>query len=184
MNRKIKRKAIGSTLIIIISLTFGCRNENGNNIEVLKEDALNKNSFKLSLYVKVEKKDFFDFFYAFDSLNEKFTENRKIRYKLNAGNIDEVVTFELYDKCPLKFRIDLGRNLNQKLIVIYRVDINCGGKRIIIPGNISEHFFIANRYLEFSKNGDTLNIIRKGETKTPFITSSALLNKRMKIEFR
>ncbi len=168
----------------MVILALSCRTEESNNIRVLENNSLKKDSFKLSLYVKAEKEDFFDFFYVVDSITEKFSEDRKIRRKLKAGNTDEIIIFELKDSCPLKFRIDLGRNLEQKSIELQQTIISCGGKSIVIPGSISEHFFIANRYLEFSKKGDTINFLRKGGSKTPFITSSALLNKKMKLEFR
>lgn len=181
---KTRLKVIKWLLLSMVILALSCRTEVTNNIRVMENNNLKKDSFKLSLYVKAEKEDFFDFFYVVDSVTEKFSEDRKIRCKLKAGNTTEIIIFELKEGCPLKFRIDLGRNLEQKSIELQQTIIRCGSKSIVIPGNISEHFFIANRYLEFSKKGDTINFLRKRGNKTPFITSSALLNKKMKLEFR
>ena len=166
--------------IIMVSCSVKQKEQN----DILVSNVAFSEGFAVNIMVTAKMDDIFDMFYALDSLDEKFTESNKIRKVIKGTGEPELISFIVDPENVLKFRIDLGRNLDQKSIVIDWIDISCNGKKIIIPGRMLEHFFIANRYLEFSENVNTLNIERKGATKTPFITSSALLNKKMKIEFR
>lgn len=171
---------LGLANIILISCSVKQKEPN----DILVSNVAVSEGFAINVLVTAKTDDIFDMFYVLDSLDEKFAESKKIRKVIKGTGEQELISFLVNQENVLKFRIDLGRNLDQKSIVIDRIDISCRGKNIMIPGNILEHFFIANRYLEFSEKSNTLNIERKGGAKTPFITSSALLNKKMKIEFR
>lgn len=166
--------------IILISCSVKQKEKN----DILVSNVAFSEGFAVNVLVTAKKDDIFDMFYALDSLDEKFTESNKIRKVIKGTGEPELINFLVDRKNVLKFRIDLGRNADQKSILIDRIEIRCDGKSIIIPGNILEHFFAGNKYLEFSENGNTILFKRNGGTKTPFITSSPLLNKKMKIEFR
>ncbi len=172
------------TLSLVNIILNSCSVKQKEQNDILVSNVAFSEGFTVNVLVTAKMDDIFDMFYALDSLDEKFTESNKIRKVIKGTGEPELISFLVDRKNVLKFRIDLGRNLDQKSIVIDRIDIRCDGKSIIIPGNILEHFFTGNKYLEFSENGNTIYIDRKGGTKTPFITSSALLNKKMKIEFQ
>ena len=50
-----------------------------------------------------------------------------------------------------------------------------------VPKSNVKYFFNENKYMNFSDNG--IILFSPNDRKTPFMTSSALLNKKMKIEF-
>jgi hypothetical protein len=125
--------------------------------------------------------DVVDFFYVLDSLNEKFSESKKLRKNINGGDELELIEFVLEEKKAIKLRLDLGRNLRQKRIKINYIEIQNNKRTLLFNGNLLKYFFNENKYMNFSDNG--IILFSPNDRKTPFMTSSALLNKKMKIEF-
>lgn len=164
-----------------------CRQEevSENNIKVENSHEIDgENRFELTISLKAMEPDVMEFFYVLDSLDGKFSEERKIRKKINGGNILETIQFDLENQKPLKFMIVFGRNKKQKTLEIDNIEIRYKTKKLIIEGHLSKHFFNGNKYMKFAEVGNTLTFERKDNVLPPYMTSSALLYKKMKIEFR
>lgn len=150
-----------------------------NNIQVVPGELTN--DFIVRMGIIASEPDVVDFFYVLDSLNEKFSESKKLRKNINGGDELELIEFVLEEKKAIKLRLDLGRNLRQKRIKINYIEIQNNKRTLLFNGNLLKYFFNENKYMNFSDNG--IILFSPNDRKTPFMTSSALLNKKMKIEF-
>ena len=151
-----------------------------NNIKVVPSESTS--DFIVRIGIIATEPDIVDLFYVLDSLNEKFGESKKLRKKINGGDELELVEFVLEEKNVIKFRLDLGRNLRQKGIIINYIEIRNKKSTLVINGNLLKYFFNDNKFMNFSDNG--IILFAPNDRGTPFMTSSALLNKKMKIEFK
>jgi hypothetical protein len=163
--------------VILISCSIKQKEQN----DILVSDAAFSEGFTVNVLVTAEMDDIFEMFYALDSLDEKFTESNKIRKVIKGTGEPELINFFVNRENVLKFRIDLGRNLNQEGVNIHSIEIKSKSKFLIIKGDLLKYFFNENRFMRFMNNGEIQ--FTPNRLKTPFMTSSALLNKKIKIEF-
>lgn len=165
----------------IILYVYACNGpqKEQNNIQVVPGELTN--DFIVRMGIIASEPDVVDFFYALDSLNEKFSESKKLRKNINGGDELELIEFVLTEKKAIKFRLDLGRNPRQKRIKINYIEIHNNKRTLLLNGNLLKFFFNENKYMNFSDNG--IILFSPNNRKTPFMTSSALLNKKIKIEF-
>lgn len=177
-------------IIALIIICQGCQqkesNNEGNNQIVVRDNAdFKKNaSFHVVLYARVDKSDVFKIFYSSDSLNEPYREEQSIRIKVEGKSDVQQIAFDLPEGVkPKKFRIDLGIDSSLTEIVIRKVEISYLNKSLIIPGNILPFFFDANEDVAYSSSSYILKLMKIDNRRNPFLLSSALLNKKMKIEF-
>lgn len=171
-----------SLLCFIILYVCSCSKlvEGPNNIKVVPSQSTN--DFIVRIGIIATEPDIVDLFYVIDSLNEKFSESKKMRKNINGSDELELVEFVLKEKNAIKFRLDLGRNLRQSGIIISYIEIRNKKTTLVINGNLLKYFFNENKFMNFSDNG--IILFMPNDRKTPFMTSSALLNKKMKIEFK
>tara|TARA_R110001583_G_scaffold82491_1_gene218767 strand:- start:5279 stop:5851 length:573 start_codon:yes stop_codon:yes gene_type:complete len=174
------RVIVYSLIFLTVNLSACQRKEQENNNIIVRQTGFEDN-FIVQLEVIAENEDSFDFFFVLDSLNEKFTETKKMRKKINGKGKLEIVCFELEGQKALKFRIDLGRNEMQKGILIRSIEVKHNSKALFIKGGLIKYFFNENRYMQILDNGEVL--FKSAPRRTPFMNTSALLNKKMKIEF-
>jgi len=119
-----------------------------------------------------------------DSLNEPYREEQSIRIKVEGKSDIQQIVFDLPEGVkPKKFRIDLGIDSSLTEIVIRKVEISYLNNKLIIPGNILPFFFDANEDVAYSNSSYQLKLMKIDNRRNPFLLSSALLNKKMKIEF-
>lgn len=172
-------------IILLLSLTnvilISCNVKQKEQNNILVSNEVFSDSFTVNVLVTAERDDIFDMFYVLDSLDEKFTESNKIRKVIKGTGEPELISFIVDHANVLKFRIDLGRNLNQEGINIHSIEIKSKSKTLLIKGILLKYFFNENRFMRFKNKGEIQFIPNR--LKNPFITSSALLNKKMQIEF-
>jgi hypothetical protein len=141
------------------------------------------NAFKVSIKIKVKENDKFQLFYVEDTKKESYTENKRITCSVNGKNNFQNVEFTLPPSVlPEKFRIDVGETKVNTLIEIEEVSINYRNKQVIISDNTFHRFFKPNIYLEKNKNGYMRKTIEN--RYDPFFISTALLNKRIELDFK
>lgn len=162
------------------TLVFSCIDYIPKENNILVKSGEFSQEFTVSMSLSAKKPDVVDFFYIQDSLNESFTEDKKLRFRIKGNGIKEEVEFVVRDGNVLKFRLDLGRNISQEGILIRAIEIQNKGKILHIPGHLLQYFFNENKFMSFS---DTAYVnFSPAPRRVPFMTSSALLNKKMKIE--
>lgn len=172
-------------MILMLSLVNvilnSCNDKQKEQNDILISNVAFSEGFAVNVLVTAEMDDIFDMFYALDSLDEKFTESNKIRKVIKGTGEPELISFLVNQENVLKFRIDLGRNLNQEGVTIHSIEIKSNSKALTIESNLLKYFFNENRFMRFINNGEIQ--FTPNRLKNPFITSSALLNKKMQIEF-
>lgn len=173
-------------LILMFGLTetmlISCADKQKGHNDILVSNVAFANGFAVNMWVSAEMEDFFDMFYTVDSLDEKFSESKKIRKIIRGTGRPELISFLVNRENVLKFRIDLGRNQDQGGITIHSIEIRSKSKALMIKGNLLKYFFNGNRYMRILDNGEIQ--FSSNRSKVPFMTSSALLNKKMQIEFQ
>lgn len=177
-------------IIALLIIFQGCRHKEsikeGDNEIVVRDyaDFQKKASFQVTLYALVDKSDVFKIFYSLDSLSEPYREEQSIRIKVEGKSDVQQIVFDLPEGVkPEKFRIDLGIDSSLTEIVIRKVEISYHNKGLIIPGNILPFFFDANEDVAYNSSTCKLKLMNTDNRRNPFLLSSALLNKKMKIEF-
>lgn len=144
-----------------------------------KDKEVKKEFLKISISVKLIEDDSIKLYYILD---EKGTYNERNSIEVAVkGSLDlQSVEFAL-KQIPYKFRIDLGDNRNKSEVHFSAVNISFKNKNITINENAIDRFFKPNIYVSLTANG----YLRKevDNRYDPFIESTALLQKKLQIEF-
>ena len=179
-----------SYLFFSLLLLLGCNEKSipkDNTLQVFTKRSTNKsrNVFEIRIVGKVTAEDFLDCFYVLDSIDERFSESRKVRILVSSADDLQDISFILPEfGRPFRFRIDLGRNDKRTEMDIRRIDLDYNGKVIQIPGSLVPYFFDANEFVTYGDSGSKLFLHPYKGRFNPYLTSSALLDKKMKIEFQ
>lgn len=135
--------------------------------------------FTVTLNIKVIENDKLKVYYI-ENIGQEYTEEKKV--EINVKGSEEFQNFNFsIEGVPYKFRIDLGENGNETQVWISEIHLKYKGREIFVDKSIIHRLFNPNVYLQQTKKG----WIRKSKDKRydPFIESSALLQKRMELEF-
>lgn len=157
--------------IFSILILFSCRNTNQNN---------NKEIFKITLIAKVLEDDKFQVFYI-NMKNQGYTEDKRIVANVQRSLGYQEITFQL-NTIPLTFRIDLGENGHNSIVEVDKVVLDNGNKKIELNNNVLHRFFEANIYTRKVDKGYHRNAVEG--RYDPFINSTALLEKKLELEFK
>jgi len=137
--------------------------------------------------VKIDLKSLNDekiqFFYTNNKI-KYFTDELMFANKIEGSTQFQTVEFKLPKNFRLnRLRIDLGENKLETPIFIKNINISYGNKIIEIDENNMNRFFSTNIYL---KTSDFVIFERSYIAKKydPFLKSTALLEKKMFLEFR
>lgn len=157
-----------------------------NFLQVTRNDSSKEGerAFVIRVYGRIGVEDTMDCFFVMDSLNEPFTEKHKFRVAIKGKDSLQEIEFIIPESGrPLRFRIDLGRNNSRTGMEIHKIEMEYRAKIIRVPGILIPYFFDANEYIEYGENGRELKFRTYKQRFNPYLASSALLNKKMKIEF-
>lgn len=163
-------KNVGVSVFSLL-LLFSCSTRNKN---------VSKDIFKIILVAKVIEDDKFQVFYI-DEINKGYTEDKRIIANVNKSLDYQEITFEL-NSIPLAFRIDLGENGHISILQVDKVILDNGNKKIELKSNVLHRFFEANIYTSKVGNGYHRNTVEG--RYDPFISSTALLAKKIELEFK
>jgi hypothetical protein len=166
----IKFKTVGVSIFSIL-LLFSCNT---------RYKKVNKDIFKITLVAKVVEDDKFQVFYI-DKINKGYTDDKRIVANVKQSIDFQEITFQL-NTIPLTFRIDLGENGHISLVEIDKVILNNGNKKIELDSNVLHRFFEANIYT--SKVGSVYHRSTVEGRYDPFISATALLEKKLELEFK
>lgn len=159
-----------SWAIFSILLLFSCNTRNKN---------ISKDIFKITLVAKVMEDDKFQVFFI-DEINKGYTDDKRIVVNVKQSLDFQEITFQL-NSIPLTFRIDLGEKGYNSLVAIDKVILKNGSKRIELDNNVLHRFFEANIYI--SKIGSEYHRSTVEGRYDPFISATALLEKKLELEF-
>lgn len=160
-----------SWAIFSILLLFSCNTRNKN---------ISKDIFKITLVAKVMEDDIFQVFFI-DEINKGYTDDKRIVVNVKQSLDFQEITFQL-NSIPLTFRIDLGEKGYDSLVAIDKVILENGSKRIELDNNVLHRFFEANIYI--SKIGSEYHRSTVEGRYDPFISATALLEKKLDLEFK
>jgi hypothetical protein len=173
-------------IIFLILITVGCKNksQSTSDIEIqetIKEEAKRDNQFKVIMEVTVKEDDKFQLFYIDDSPEGTFTPEKRVVVNLKGSDSSQKIQFRLPEKVlPYKFRIDLGENKMETIILINEIKLQYNDEKIVIDALVLERFFQPNMYLQKTENGYLRKTI-EGRCD-PFLVSTPLLIKKMELE--
>lgn len=174
-------------IIFLMLSAVGCKNKNQStrDIEIqetIKEEVKRNNQFKVIMDVTVKEDDKFQLFYIDDSSEGTFTPEKRVVFNLKGGDSPQKIQFTLPEKVlPYKFRLDLGENNIETIILINEIKLQYNNEKIVIDSLVLERFFQPNIYLQKTENGYLRKII-EGRCD-PFLLATPLLIKKMELEF-
>lgn len=166
-------------LFALVSLA-ACRDK--KTMDLSKNEHVRDNSLKVVMEVKLPEDDTFQLFYFEDASQASFKVEKSISVAVKGGDDFQSLEFELpVHVIPYKFRIDVGEKGLQTPVEIRDIKLEYNTKYIEIKSPVFNRFFQTNIYLEKSKN----TFMRKevDGRSDPFFVSTALLIKKMHIEF-
>ena len=174
-------------LIFLSFLIVACSSDkNGGRtscLEKFRNQEIDDNSFQISLKLRIEKDDMLEVYFIEDPIVKAFQPDKKIRRKVLGSSNFQEVDFNLPKQIvPIKFRIDLGENIDQKKVDIDEIKLKYNKKTICIKDSLIQYFFVVNNFLTLKPKSGKFDIIEKQNKRDPFITSSPILNKKIKIE--
>ena len=163
---------------VITFLILGCKYINLNNKTIEEAD-----SFMIELSIIVKKKDMIEIFYLDSKDNVvKFSEEKKIRKRVEGSNDVQVLSFKLpIEALSNTFRVDLGNNTKQNIVSFKNIIFYSRQGELLVEGNEMEWFFTVNKYLKYKGSGQ-YQIIEVDGHIDPFIISKPVLNKKLEIE--
>lgn len=182
-------------LLLLVVVVVSCKKKSGINtvktngelivkIDDSKVPLADDNRLKITLDILVHEDDLLDVFYTSDSIDEPFSDKKRINKKIKGSENYQTVIFPFpEDVMPYSFRIDLGDNVLKKEtnIEIKTIKLKLNNKAIIINKEILDYFFIANDYLKKTDLG-YLRMVDDNEFD-PYLLASPVLLAKMKIEF-
>lgn len=176
-------------LVILLLSVKACKPENQSDKKDLsdsksKAQELNdKDIFELEIKYKISKDDVFQVFYT-NSDQENFSPKKTLRNKVSGSRDYTTVSFKLpKGEFPRKIRIDLGENKKQNRIAVENIQFRYNGKEINIEKELLPHFFVTNKFLDYNSSKGVFRSSIVNDRYDPFIISSALLIKKIEIEF-
>ncbi|NEV94499.1 hypothetical protein G3567_10130 [Psychroflexus sp. YR1-1] len=150
--------------------------------DISQNENARDNILKVVMEVKIPEDDTFQLFYFEDASQASYKVEKRISVPVTRSDNFQKVEFELPVKLiPYKFRIDVGEKGLQTPVEIKHIKLEYNTNYIEIENPVFDRFFQTNIYLEKSKN----TLIRKevDGRSDPFFVSTALLIKKMHIEF-
>lgn len=157
--------------IFSLLILFSCKNEKKNP---------NHESLKIIVKARILEDDKFQVFYI-DGVNKGYTENRRIWKTVKGSKAFQEITF-LLPTIPTEFRIDIGENRHESIVEISKIILDDGNNQIEIKCDALHRFFKPNIYTKKVDCGYLRMVI--DNRYDPFISSSALLNKKMELNFK
>lgn len=173
-------------IIFLILIAVGCKNKNQSTSDIeiqetIKEEVKRDNQFKVIMDVTVKEDDKFQLFYIDDSPEGTFTPEKRVVFNLKGDDSPQKIQFTLPQKVlPYKFRIDLGENNIETIVLINEIKLQYNNEKIVIDSLVLERFFQPNIYLQKTENGYLRKTI-EGRCD-PFLVSTPLLIKKTEIE--
>ncbi|GGW38916.1 hypothetical protein [Arenibacter certesii] len=156
--------------VFSLLLLFSCNTRKKN---------ASKDVFNITLVAKVLENDKFQVFYI-DELNKGYTEDKRIVANVKKSPNFQEITFEL-NTIPLTFRIDLGENGHNSIVEVDKIILDSGNRKIELNSDVMHRFFDTNIYTSKVGNGYHRSAVEG--RYDPFISATALLEKKLELEF-
>lgn len=166
-------------LFALVSLA-ACKDKKAPGIS--QNENVRDNILKVVMEVKVLEDDTFQLFYFEDASQDSFEVEKRISVPVSGSDDFQSLEFELpAHVIPSKLRMDVGEKGLQTPVEIKDITLEYNTNYIQIESPVFDRFFQTNIYLEKSKN----MLMRKevDGRSDPFFVSTALLIKKMHIEF-
>lgn len=152
-----------ATLLILALLLFSCQKSN---------KAYESNY--LILEGVIQKNDEFQLFYS-RSLFKEYTEKQSVKKKIVGSQNVQKIKFEIpKGYSPLRIRLDLGNNINQKKILIKGVTMLMYDKKEYITKDNFKDFFLCNENAEFKKESGVIEFNLISGSYDPYFISKNL----------
>lgn len=149
---------------------------------ISQNENVRDNILKVVMEVKVLEDDTFHLFYFEDASQASFEVEKRISVPVSGSDDFQSLEFELpAHVIPSKFRMDVGERDLLTPVEIRDIKLNYNANYVELTNSVFDRFFQTNIYLEKSKN----TFMRKevNGRSNPFFVSTALLIKKMHIEF-
>jgi hypothetical protein len=170
-------------LVILLITAFACKEEAKKKEikEPVKKEVVKDNIFRVFIEVKTQEDDKFQLFYIDDSPEGKFNGDKRLVQQVKGGDEVQIIQFTLpKEVLPYKFRIDLGENNYETIVVIKKVKLMYNNEVIEIDDLTLPRFFKPNVYLEKVETGYLRKTI--DGRNDPFLLSTPLLIKKIELE--
>lgn len=155
-------------LPFLLFLFFGC-----------KEKIISNEEFKVSITLKLLEDEKIKLYYLKGNKG-KYNELDKQELFVKGSKELQTIGFVLQQK-PYKFRIDLGENKNETTVYISSIVVSSKESTIKVDDKTIHRFFTHNVYAIKSENGyERRKVLLRYD---PFIESTALLHKKIELEF-
>jgi hypothetical protein len=136
---------------LFLSLAFiSCKNEEKKE-EVKPVEVVKANTFDVVIDAAVKSNEGFQLFYT-DKDVQWFEETQSVWFELKGDEKPQTITLSVPEGIePKNLRLDFGTNVDQKPIVLNKVQINYNGKSFeIIPAEF-DLYFKGNESITFDK---------------------------------
>ncbi|APZ45329.1 hypothetical protein BW723_03000 [Polaribacter reichenbachii] len=165
---------------IICLILLSCKPSNKKNTPKTE-----LNNFEIHIDAIVPKDDFFEVFYLEENSNVQvnFSEEKKIKKKVNASKKVQRITFILPEKARLhQFRLDFGSNQFQKEIITKSITLSYMNNSILINSDLIKIFFRLNKFIHFNGVDGKMNLKIIANKKDPFVIAKPILIKKIELE--
>lgn len=167
--------------IIIFFVIFGCKRNAEKEVYIKEQE-----NFRIQIESTIPKDDSFFLYYLDEEVKgkPKFTEEKKLTEKVLGAEAFQKVSFKFPENTyPHQFRIDLGTNKDQEVIVIRSIKLHYKGQIISIENDVLDIFFIINKFIDLNAADGKLRFKKIANRKKPFIIAKPILLKKMELEF-
>ena len=171
-------------ILLVFSLFLSCINNEKGEKQELEEGILRKikniahitDHFQVILKFKALENDHFQLFYTQDYILN-YTEEESISKGFLGKDEYQDIIFDLPKEIlPVKYRLDLGSNDKQGIIIIESLTIRYEKNEIFIPENLITTYLVPNKCIEYNSTQNkfelTINQTDNIKIYDPYFTSS------------
>lgn len=185
INEKVlKMKRICMILMVLMAIISCDKKSSKTKNQASKKEKITKdNILRISIETVINEDDIIQLFYTDQSEFEDYSSDKRLALPVKGSSTVQTLVFNLpKDVLPYKFRIDLGDNsrMNQTQIDIISITIELNNNNIVVTNELLDSFFQPNIYLEGNETGYERKLLN--DRFDPFITSKAILIKKMELE--
>jgi len=168
---------------LLILLIFACNEETKKNeikkleSQTLKEKEVENPNFTVKLVAKVLYDDQFRLLYTQD-LNTNFDGKQAVFINVKGTEGFQTIEFKIpnADIYPVRLRLNVGYNKDQKGIDIESLEILHHGNQFIISDTIFNKYFYPNKYIQFNKDNGEIKFQKDDGKHIPFFVSRTPLH--------
>lgn len=174
-------------ILALIFIGFSCKSDKKDNQPNTVEQKKETNEqvaetpfFTVKLIAKVEKDDKFKLLYTEDT-GVPFVGKQVVRANVKGSEEFQTIEFKFKEKDikPIRLRLDIGNNKDQKTITIKSLEFAHNDDYFIVQDSLLKRFFSPNKHIEFTKDAGVVKLMPEGDKYAPFFVSKKPLHDKL-----